>query len=242
MTQTYWRGALLDERSAAMMDEVALLVPAGTVLRPTQGSYSGGVSASGGTHDGCGAIDLAGQDAGMTTAMRNAIRDAMRQVGWAAWVRTPAQSDWPYHIHGISVQPGGKGDRGCLSSGAHGQVADYYEGRNGLAAGAPDDGPRAWVGVTWETYQGDDDMTPEQAKQLSDVSGRLAQLDPVIRNTYNNSDWTKAKVGPMSTMLSNLDPVIRETYNTVKWLQTKIGALIEQINDTQAPPGPEMRE
>jgi hypothetical protein len=30
---------------------------------------------------------------------------------------------------------------------------DYFEGRNGLASGAPDDGPRDWVGVTWESYQ-----------------------------------------------------------------------------------------
>jgi hypothetical protein len=151
---TYWRGALVDERTAAMLDEVVRLCP-GAIIRPTQGSYAGGsVSASGGTHDGCGAIDLAGQDAGMNTAMRNLIRDAGRQVGFAMWVRTPAQSDWPYHIHGIAVQPGGKGDAGCLSSGAYGQVIDYYEGRNGLASGAPDDGPRTWVGVTWETYAG----------------------------------------------------------------------------------------
>jgi hypothetical protein len=151
---TYWRGVTLDARFAAMMEEVARLCP-GDIVRPTQGSYSGGsVSASGGTHDGCGAVDLAGQDPGMDTAMRNRIRDASRMVGGAGWVRTPAQSDWPYHIHIIAVQPGGKGDRGCLSSGAHGQVIDYYEGRNGLASGAADDGPRTWVGVTWETYGG----------------------------------------------------------------------------------------
>lgn len=174
---TYWRGALLDERSAAMMSEVAQLVPPGTILRPTQGSWSGGVEASAGTHAGCGAIDLAGQDAGMSDAMRNAIRDCMRQVGWAAWVRTPAQSDWPYHVHGIAVQSGGKGDRGCLSSGAHDQIIDYYENRNGLASGAPDDGPRTWVGVTWESYQPseDDDMTPDQ--------------DKILRDTYNRSEW-----------------------------------------------------
>jgi hypothetical protein len=135
-----------------MMEEVARL--SGDVyVRPTQGSYSGGVSASAGTHDGGGAIDLAGQDAGMTQAHRDVIESAGRQVGLAMWIRTPDQSDWPWHLHGIAVQPGGKGDRGVLSSGAHGQVIDYFEGRNGLASGAADDGPRQWVGVTWETYQ-----------------------------------------------------------------------------------------
>jgi hypothetical protein len=159
---TYWRGAYLDDRSAEMMQGLVDLLPAGVAakVRPTQGSYSGGVAASGGTHDGGGAIDLAGQDSGMTQDDRVAIRDAGRQVGWAMWIRDPSQSDWPWHLHGIAVQPGGKGDRGCLSSGAHGQVVDYYEGRNGLASGAADDGPRQWVGVTWETYDQsqEDDM------------------------------------------------------------------------------------
>jgi hypothetical protein len=95
----------------------------------------------------------------MTQTDREDIRDAGRQVGIAMWIRDPSQSDWPWHLHGISVQPGGKWDQGCLSAGAHGQVVDYYEGRNGLASGAPDDGPRDWVGVTWETYAGRD-LTP----------------------------------------------------------------------------------
>ena len=147
-----WRGVTLDERTAAMMDEVAAL--SGDVyVRPTQGSYAGGgVQASAGTHDGCGAIDIAGQDEGMTQADREVIANAGRQVGFAMWIRNPDQSDWPWHIHGIAVQPGGQWDAGGLSSGGHGQVIDYYEGRNGLASGAPDDGPRDWVGVTWETY------------------------------------------------------------------------------------------
>lgn len=160
---TYWRGAYTDDRTAAMLDGlVRLLEPAvAAKVRPTQGSYSGGVAASGGTHDGGGAVDLAGQDAGMVQSDREAIRNAGRQVGFAMWIRDPSQSDWPWHLHGIAVQSGGKGDRGCLSSGAHGQVIDYYEGRNGLASGAPDDGPRDWVGVTWETYeQGIEDDMP----------------------------------------------------------------------------------
>lgn len=149
---TTWRGVTLDVRTAAMMDEVAAL--AGSVyVRPTQGSASGGVAASAGTHDGGGAIDIAGQDAGMTQADRDVIESAGRQVGFAMWIRTPDQSDWPWHLHGIAVQPGGRGDQGVLSAGAHGQVKDYYDGRNGLASGAADDGPRHWVGVTWETYQ-----------------------------------------------------------------------------------------
>jgi hypothetical protein len=138
-------------------------------VRPTQGSASGGsVSASAGTHDGGGAIDIAGQDAGMTQAHRDVIESAGRQVGMAMWIRTPDQSDWPWHIHGIAVQPGGEWDQGCLSGGAHGQVVDYYEGRNGLASGAADDGPRDWVGVTWETYRAS--APPEPPRDEDDMA------------------------------------------------------------------------
>lgn len=163
-----WRGVTLCERCAAMMDEVARL--SGDVyVRPTQGSYSGGgVQASAGTHDGCCAIDIAGQDEGMGQADREVICNAGRQVGFAMWIRTPDQSDWPFHIHGIGVQPGGQWDVGGLSSGAHGQVIDYFEGRNGLASGAPDDGPRDWVGVIWETYAGA--ASPQQEEDEDDMS------------------------------------------------------------------------
>jgi hypothetical protein len=153
---TYWRGAYTDDRTAAMMDGLVSLLAddVAAKVRPTQGSYAGGgVQASAGTHDGCGALDLAGQDAGMTQTDRELIRDAGRRVGFAAWIRDPSQSDWPWHLHFIAVQAGGEWDQGCLSSGGHGQVIDYYEGRNGLASGAPDDGPRDWVGTTWETYE-----------------------------------------------------------------------------------------
>jgi hypothetical protein len=195
----YWRGALVDERTADMMDEVVRLVGPGVNVRPTQGSYTGGVSASAGTHNGCGALDLAGQDSGMTQGDREAIRNAQRQVGFASWIRDPSQSDWPWHIHCEAVQPGGKWDQGCLSSGAHGQVVDYFEGRNGLASGAADDGPRQWVGVTWETYQGakpppepehEEDEVPIFMGTTASEGGRIYMLMP-NRHKYwlNGQEW-----------------------------------------------------
>lgn len=138
---TWWRGVLLDDRSAAMMAEVATLT--GPTVEPSQGSYSTSVGASAGTHSGPGAIDLAAEQ--LTPAQRDELVAAMRQVGWAAWLRTPAQG-FSYHVHGIAV--------GCdgLPPAAAAQVADYFAGRNGLVSRAPDDGPRQWVGVTWESY------------------------------------------------------------------------------------------
>ena len=214
-----WRGVTLCERAAAMMDEVARL--SGDVyVRPTQGSYSGGgVQASAGTHDGCCAIDIAGQDEGMTQADREVICNAGRQVGFAMWIRTPDQSDWPFHIHGIGVQPGGQWDTGGLSDGGHGQVIDYYEGRNGLASGAPDDGPRDWVGATWETYKPEDDMTPEQANQLANVQTVVNwinawkdQINPrEIHETFERAGW-------INEWKDGIDPVIRLTGEQVSSL------------------------
>lgn len=147
MSATWWRGVQLDQRSADMMTEVDRLLPH-IPIYPSQGSWSG-ADASAGTHSGGGAIDVTGLDA----AQCDELVATMRRVGWAAWHRTPEQSDWVRHVHGIAVQPGGEWDRGCLSGAAHEQVVDYYDGRNGLASGAPDDGPRQHVGTTWETYE-----------------------------------------------------------------------------------------
>ena len=111
----------------------------------TQGSYNaGGVGASAGTHDGGGALDIS--VSGLTAAQRTATVKALRQVGFAAWLRTPAQGDWGYHIHAIAINDTD------LSSGAQHQAGDYYLGENGLADGAPDDGPQV-TKVTWEEYQ-----------------------------------------------------------------------------------------
>jgi hypothetical protein len=154
---TNWRGVTLDARSAAMMDEVARLCP-GVPITPSQGSWSG-ADASAGTHSGAGAIDI--QAEALHQSQRDQIVLAMRRVGWAAWHRTPDQSDWPHHIHGVSMgEPG-------LSPQAYDQTRDYLAGRNGLASNAPDDGPRDfhYVGITWEEYRDSgtkDDGTTEE--------------------------------------------------------------------------------
>lgn len=163
MSRVLWRGVWLDERTAEMMDAVAVLT-GDVYVRPSQGSWSG-ASASAGTHSGCGAIDLVGS----ADDLRVIVREG-RRVGFAGWVRSPSQGPWPWHAHMIAVQPGGKGDRGCLAPAAADQVEDYYEGRNGLANNGRDDGPRQWVGTTWETY------TEEHGMPLSDRDiERIAQ-------------------------------------------------------------------
>jgi len=60
-------------------------------------------AASGGTHDGGGALDI--KVSGLTTTQRWRTVRALRAAGFAAWLRTPGQCGgcWPYHIHAIAI-------------------------------------------------------------------------------------------------------------------------------------------
>jgi hypothetical protein len=81
----------------------------------------------------------------MTSTTRTAAARALRQVGFAAWVRSPAQGNWPWHIHAVAIS-----DTDLASQAQH-QVGDYYLGQNGLAGRGPDDGPKVTI-RTWEEY------------------------------------------------------------------------------------------
>lgn len=138
-----YHSALMNTRTKAMLVEAERLL--GRTLGITQGSYNpGGVPGSAGTHDGGGALDVS--VSGMTATTRTNVARVLRQVGFAAWVRTPAQG-FDYHIHAIAL-----GDPD-LSTGARNQAGDYYLGFNGLANRGPDDGPAVSPKRTWEEYQ-----------------------------------------------------------------------------------------
>jgi peptidoglycan hydrolase-like protein with peptidoglycan-binding domain len=136
-------GYVVDARTQAMLTEAERLL--GYRLKLSQGSYNpGGDPTSAGTHDGGGVIDV--DITGMSAAKRTAVARALRQVGFAAWVRDPSQGDWPWHIHAAAISDTD------LSSQAQHQTGDYYLGLNGLANRGPDDGPRIPI-HTWEEYQ-----------------------------------------------------------------------------------------
>jgi hypothetical protein len=136
-------GYVVDARTQAMLAEAQRLL--GRTLVLEQGSYNpGGDPTSAGTHDGGGVVDIS--VTGMTAAKRTAAARALRQVGFAAWVRDPSQGDWPWHIHAAAINDTD------LSSQAQHQAGDYYLGMNGLANRGPDDGPRIPI-KTWEQYQ-----------------------------------------------------------------------------------------
>jgi peptidoglycan hydrolase-like protein with peptidoglycan-binding domain len=136
-------GYTVDARTQAMLAEAERLLGFKLVL--SQGSYNpGGDPSSAGTHDGGGVVDIS--VTGMSAATRTSVARALRQVGFAAWVRNPNQGDWPWHIHAAAINDTD------LSSEAQHQTGDYYLGLDGLADRAPDDGPRIPI-QTWEQYQ-----------------------------------------------------------------------------------------
>ena len=136
-------GMVVNARTDAMLSEAERLL--GRTLTLDQGSYNpGGDPTSAGTHDGGGVVDIS--VSGMTATRRTAVTKVLRQVGFAAWVRSPSQGDWPWHIHAVAISDTD------LSSQAQHQVGDYYLGLNGLANRAADDGPRVVI-HTWEEYQ-----------------------------------------------------------------------------------------
>lgn len=126
-----FRGVTLNRRTVAMLRTVEHAL--GYQLHIYQGSYNkGGVKASAGTHDGGGALDVWGR----TFDDAHEVVREMRKVGFAAWLRTPSEGPWGYHIHAIAI-----GDKE-MSSGAREQVTQYRHHENGLANHGPDDGPR----------------------------------------------------------------------------------------------------
>jgi peptidoglycan hydrolase-like protein with peptidoglycan-binding domain len=136
-------GYTINTRTQAMLTEAEHLL--GRTLKLDQGSYNpGGDPTSAGTHDGGGVVDV--NVDGMSATTKTAVAKALRQVGFAAWVRNPNQGDWPWHIHAAAISDTD------LSTQAQNQVGDYYLGFNGLANHGADDGPRIAI-HTWEDYQ-----------------------------------------------------------------------------------------
>lgn len=114
-------------------------------LTLSQGSYSPGNPDSAGTHDGGGVVDIAVNT--MSTTERWQTVKALRDVGFAAWLRTPEQG-FAYHIHANAVADTD------MAGVAQAQVHDYLVGKNGLANHGPDNTPAEYRSAFtwWELY------------------------------------------------------------------------------------------
>lgn len=136
-----YNGRLMDQKTKAAVQamEKRLRYPL-TIL---QGCYNGGtgaVSASAGTHDDGGVVDLAPWDHDRKVRVG-------RNVGWFMWHRLPIPGLWGEHIHG------GVRDHGNLSASAA-QQQHYFDEkprRNGLKGEPvdPDQYPPTWPAPTF---------------------------------------------------------------------------------------------
>jgi LysM repeat protein len=129
-TRVSYSGRTVNVRTRIMLDRAAKILGRDS-LPLAQGSYSTTTSASAGTHAGGGVVDVSSSSWEWAKALR--------QVGFAAWVRTPSEGQWPYHIHAVAI-----GDK-QLSSSAANQENAYFNGRNALANNRADTAPE-WVG------------------------------------------------------------------------------------------------
>lgn len=141
-TKVLFRGVTITTRTRAMLLEAEKHLT--FQLPMEQGSYNpGGDPTSKGSHDGGGVVDVHAVE--LTTTQRVQACTALRKVGFAAWIRNPAQDNWPWHIHAVAINDTD------LAPLAQKQVGQYYEGRNALASNLPDDGPTVRK-VTWEEF------------------------------------------------------------------------------------------
>lgn len=124
-----FRGSEMNVRTQVLLQRAEQYLKGDAQFSVTQGSYSTGVAASAGTHDGGGALDIS--VSGKSQAEIGKMVKALRQAGFAAWQRTPADG-LPPHIHAIAI-----GDREAAPL-AKQQVQNYFDGRNGLANNGPD--------------------------------------------------------------------------------------------------------
>lgn len=138
-TRVLVNGQTLNARTLAMLAHAQTLYGGEIELTGhavTQGSYTGALAASFGTHAGGGAVDLSVLRRGTYTVLWDDIPPllwALRAAGFAAWLREYGElhAESPIHIHAIAV-----GDAE-LSPAAQAQLtgeAGYFRGYNGLPA------------------------------------------------------------------------------------------------------------
>lgn len=142
-TAVWWRGVKVTARMRDALryaEELWRKSHKGMVIKPSQGSWSTGVAASAGSHDGAGACDLSTSH--LTTDQRIALVRALKNAGLCAWYRTEAQGFDP-HVHVLDKVKVG------MAPLAKWQVDQFAAGRTGLSTNAKDptyrpSPPRIW--------------------------------------------------------------------------------------------------
>lgn len=132
-TDSSGRPLVVNARTKAMLDAAEKRL--GINLTIVQGSYrnGAGATASAGTHDRGGVVDIRTWDIPAHVGVGRVTR-VLRDVGFAAWYRTQAQGFDP-HIHAVAI---GDAELPALAAS---QVTSYRAGRTGLASNLLDPQP-----------------------------------------------------------------------------------------------------
>lgn len=167
-SRVMWRGVVLDARTASAMEWVAKRTRAW--IKPSQGSWSGSVAQSAGTHAGSGSIDIA--CAGIAPGDIRQLVRVLRRAGFAAWFRPAAAPSgsfggWGPHIHAILL--GSK----LASPSAVAQMAAYRAGRDGLAGNRPDNSWRPRIKRRWNHRLNRPVLHPMPGQKVSAAQEKL---------------------------------------------------------------------
>lgn len=145
-----------------------------------QGSYNGGaVSASAGTHDGGGVVDLSAYD-----AARKVLE--LRRTGFAAWYRPAIPGLWGAHIHAVLI------GNAKLSTSAKAQVSEYLAGGDGLKGNGKDTGPRQFVRNRF-TWPKSTPSTPDPEPKPTRISKARVLLEQAAAHTKRAGRKAKIK-------------------------------------------------
>lgn len=182
----------------------------GFELTVVQGSYNGGrVSASAGTHDGGGVVDI--RTWNLTETQRQRALAVLREAGLIAWYRTEAQGFDP-HIHAVELAST------TLSPGAARQRAAYQRGRNGLASDGPDDGPKVSIPTALPDESQEDDMS---------------QYDEVLARIDRNAAAAAERANRNSAVLTNLEKAVNTIARYVPVTHRWVGYLLPAAERTE---------
>lgn len=201
----------------------------GLALVVTQGGYNaGGVAASAGTHDGGGVLDI--RTRGLTDEQKKRAVLELRRAGFVAWLRTRAQGFDVEHIHAVELAST------TLSAAAQRQVDAWRKGRNGLASGRPDDGPKVDIptAMPGATETQEDDMTPEQFEILKRIDERVLKLMRPIEETRKLVGGVAKAMPTVQRWVGYLMPAATKQTEGIAALREQVEQLAATATDDDA--------
>ena len=203
-----WRGVRLDRYTVSTLERAEAI--SGIRISPTQGSYNrGGVSQSAGTHDGGGAVDIVVVH--LSRDQMNRLNRALREVGFASWIREKIPGLWNIHIHAILV------GNTQASLGALNQVTAYRNGRNGLANNGLDDfgwRPSPITDAPYGNTSTGGFLMALSDKQQTELLTRTRNIDAWISGGGPGVDKGDAKPGTIAARVIGVDRVVTGAQGT----------------------------